>query len=79
MKLALNIVKVFVIAVDTFVTLRLATYALLLADQSSDTAVLAGISIIFGLIIVNAFLIRALFAKSSTKTDTKKENDKNAQ
>jgi hypothetical protein len=69
------ILKIFGLTVDLYISMRLVSYAALLGDQSSDSAVLGAIGILLLVTLTNAAIIRALF---EPKSKTKQEN-KNAQ
>lgn len=62
-----TIFKVFALIVDVYLSMRLATYALLLADRSSDNAVLGAIGILLLLVLVNTFIVRYLFSNTKEK------------
>ena len=59
------ILKGFASLIAVLASLRAVSFALLLADQSSDNAVLGGIGIILLVVLADTFLFRTLFAPKS--------------
>lgn len=55
------IFKIFALLVDVFLSFKLATFSLLLADKNSDASVLGAIGILLLLVLWHTIVVQTLF------------------